>query len=540
MIHHHQPWTQGFIQTPRGHQGSGSKGCILPVPYDLGREVLIPQLTKYSRIWSEGFWGSGIRQRDDASFPRPGFSPWVFRHGNRWFSPRASGNFPLFPLLRRWFPGFHGAEDEDDEDRRSLRLLRWCYPSLRAGATFGHCGFGGGDGKPRISKAWWLGQAFDGRPLTFCLFHDVRDVVHIVFCPKLGTPKSTMLVYFIFFHNKHDNLWVLSIFCTAPSITSSVSHALCSARWVWPAVSASPSSRWSVSWKKVDGQIEGVGGSIRCWWGRQDIQKKKESGSLGKLKYVHHKRCPVPFLFHWICVCPNFWSIHLGFSQSPRAIPWLRVWGVKNWMTPMTPIEANCSTWSCEMVKWCPVPGRNVLDLSDLRQVAGHVQKLEKLANKYIHGAGIMVFWTCGAVDSMAFPMAFHGTNSVFPHCLTRRFRPALQCPPQLRQTMDRGPGTVAVRCGRSREGLWISATKGHFSCHGARHLNKWFMMLYVVWVYLHISYIIYIYIYIYTYNNRIYIYILNYMCINDEHVWVDSLLALRKATMSIDLFLLG
>lgn len=44
------------------------------------------------------------------------------------------------------------------------------------------------------------------------------------------------------------------------------------------------------------------------------------------------------------------------------------------------------------MVKWCPVPGRNVLDLSDLRQVAGHVQKLEKLANKYIHGAGIMVF----------------------------------------------------------------------------------------------------------------------------------------------------
>lgn len=36
------------------------------------------------------------------------------------------------------------------------------------------------------------------------------------------------------------------------------------------------------------------------------------------------------------------------------------------------------------------------------------------------------------------------------------------------------------------------------------------------------------------------YIYILNYMCINDEHVWVDSLLALRKATMSIDLFLLG
>ena len=51
--------------------------------------------------------------------------------------------------------------------------------------------------------------------------------------------------------------------------------------------------------------------------------------------------------------------------------------------------------------------------------------------------------------------------------------------------------------------------------------------------IHIHIHIIIYVYIYI-----------LNYMCINDEHVWVDSLsdslLALRKATISIELFLLG
>ena len=40
--------------------------------------------------------------------------------------------------------------------------------------------------------------------------------------------------------------------------------------------------------------------------GKTRHPEKKESGSLGKLKYVHHKRCPVPFLFHLICVCPNF------------------------------------------------------------------------------------------------------------------------------------------------------------------------------------------------------------------------------------------
>lgn len=124
-----------------------------------------------------------IPQRDDfSSFPTPGFSPRGFSPWKQTFSPRASGNFPLFPLLRLRFPGFHGAEDEDDEDRRSLRLLRWCYPSLRAGATFGQCGFGQAD-------RWASHNACP---------NDVRDVVHIVWLSQIGHPQVyyvTMLVY---------------------------------------------------------------------------------------------------------------------------------------------------------------------------------------------------------------------------------------------------------------------------------------------------------------------------------------------------------
>ena len=235
---------------------------------------LDPTTYEILQVGSEGFWGSGNRNGMMPAFQDPvfrhGFSPW-----KQWFFPQGKWELPTFSIatpLISWFSWRWGWRWWRQKvpppsslvlslaacrcDFWPLWLRRWWWQA-------------------RISKAWWLGQAFDGRPLTFCLFHDVRDVTgSYCVCPKLGTPKSTMLVYFIFFHNKHDNLWVLSIFCTAPSITSSVSHALAS-RWVWPAVSASPSSRWSVSWKKVDGQIEGVGGSIRCWVGRQDIQKKR-------------------------------------------------------------------------------------------------------------------------------------------------------------------------------------------------------------------------------------------------------------------------
>ena len=156
------------------------------------------------------------------------------------------------------------------------------------------------------------------------------------------------------------------------------------------------------------------------------------------------------------------------------------------------------------MVKWYPVPGRNVLDhviavrFGRLLAMSKSWKKLEKLANKYIHGAGIMVFEHVVQLIPWHFP--WHSMvrtrcfPTVWPDVSVRRFSALRNC--DRPWTVDRGPWQCGVAVAGKDFGSVLPRGISVAMGQGISINGLWCFMWYE---YTYITYIIYIYIYIYT-----------------------------------------